>query len=174
MNSRHVFMSSGLATTAGAPPSSFRVPAKRGLYTLSIRPCAIPSPLRGGLGWGCRRISSMSVTLTPPPPTPPRKGEESSARRFPHRHSGAAQRGPATVSIWPRAIPSPLRGGLGWGCRRISSMSVTLTPPPPTPPRKGEESSARCLPPSSFRGREAEPGNGVDRAGAGTERPDDP
>ena len=44
-----------------------------------------------------------------------------------------------------RAIPSPLRGGPGWGCRRTSSISVAPTPPPPTPPRKGEESTP--LPP---------------------------
>ena len=53
-------------------------------------------------------------------------------------------------------VPSPLRGGLGWGCRRPASMIVTLAPPPPTPPRKGEESSARKF---TFRGRAAAPRN---------------
>ena len=90
-------------------------------------PPVVPSPLRGGLGWGCRR-SSTSVTPTPPPPTPPRKGEERSD----------ADRGACCASSCADPVPSPSREGGGAGA---SSMSVTPTPPPPTPPRKGEESS---------------------------------
>ena len=96
------------------------------------------------------RASSMSVVLTPPPPTPPRKGEESSARQFYPRITGADGRAHEHVPVTERR-PLPLAGRARVGVpARASSMSVALTPPPPTPPRKGEESSARqSYPPDS-------------------------
>ncbi len=123
-------------------PVRLRVPSLAGPPI----PRPVPSPLRGGLGEGVpARLAKESDAHTPTSNSSPQgRGE--------HAHVATVSSGPAPSPPLRvvRSRASPLRGGLGWGCRRPSSTRLALTPPPPTPPRKGEESSARRFRPPSL------------------------
>ena len=138
-----------------------RVAARGACRAASSCADRVPSPLRGGPGWGCRRPSSPRLAPTPPPPTPPRKGEESRV---------AARGACRAASSCADRVPSPLRGGPGWGCERPSSPRLAPTPPPPTPPRKGEESRVVLRPKTRQRVRAGWPAGSTfirkDRPGA--------
>ncbi len=126
----------------------------------------LPSPLRGGAGGGGPSV----ITRITPSPALPSRGREARLPAWRLKNKRAPGLNPAPPQT--RTVPSPLRGGLGWGCRRRSASGVLcqalvfpgLKQPPtwldrPEPPPHPSPQGGGCAsglsvwaPPSPLRG----------------------
>jgi hypothetical protein len=124
------------ACSAGFPPPQISGVAEIRIRVFRVRD--LPSPLRGGIEGGGRTVRALRLIqsthwVLPCIPSPGRERGRGEGRPVPNMAQASlpmdlgCSRGPHS-DFQSALIPSPLRGGPGWGCRRLTFIGYRSHP----------------------------------------------